>query len=486
MRRPTSVLLRLVSGCVAVAAALVLVAGATTLFGSNRSVTGKSPDGATPLARVPSGQPLPQRLYGRYANHLPTSASFFPIAVFDEPPAGGDVPRPRADQAFAFKAMGVNVFVGLDGWPSSYGRDTGRELAAACAAKMYFIGSYQVGTTQSGAPNSIRSVLAAARSRPRCAKYLVGYSLGDEPSCGTDVAAQVSAAAAVDPTRMDYEGTAGFYPQERNPGCLANLNAPSIAAADDYAITNPWDPNCLRANAASDCLWEYGAETRNVIADDTSGHPVWMVVESGTDGIRFSSQNGSVCNPTTNLCSRGNEDRATPVQVNSAAWLTLINGANGLEWFCDDSVSAPDACAGGGRNGHAAACSFTCRIPANLSYIDHAVESFARELNVASASRPTVRSSNARVPIDTMVKVVNGVTYLFAESDRNGSTTGSFELGRGLAGATAKVVYDSDARYDRPYSERNMKFTLGSNGSFRDGFGAHGDNYQVKIYKITK
>ena len=269
------------------------------------------------------------------------------------------------------------------------------------------------GQVEAALPRSTSSVTASATNLPAAPMSPPGFRRG---SCGPD-----------------QDGLRGHHQlcPRTEPWLPREPERPSIAAADDYAITNPWDPNCLGANAASDCLWEYGAETRNVIADDTSGHPVWMVVESGTDGIRFSSQNGSVCNPTTNLCSRGNGDRATPVQVNSAAWLTLINGANGLEWFCDDSVSAPDACAGGGRNGHAAACSFTCRIPANLSYIDHAVESFARELNVASASRPTVRSSNARVPIDTMVKVVNGVTYLFAESDRNGSTTGSFEFSEG-------------------------------------------------------
>ena len=212
---------------------------------------------------------------------------------------------------------------------------------------MYYIGSYEVGTAAPGAANSAESVLAVARSEPNCSKYLVGYDLGDEPPCTTSIAAQAAAVRAVDPTRMDYENVAGQFV---NADCRANLNAPSIASADGYFITNPWvafpNTGCLKVH---DCLYLYGRYTRSMIAADTSGHPVWVFVESGTNFF-FSQQNGSVCNPRTNLCSNGNEYKATPIQVNSAAWLTLINGSNGVEWFCTDE-RAPDYCAGGGPDG---------------------------------------------------------------------------------------------------------------------------------------
>ena len=335
----------------------------------------------------------PQALYGGFAHGLPTSQSFFPIAVFDQSPSGGDVPAPYTNQAQAFKAMGVNTFVGLDGWPSSYGVDTGGELAAACAAGMYFIGSYGAGTAASGAANSVQSVLGAANSEPNCSKYLVGYSLGDEPACSTNVAAQVAAAAAVDPTRMDYENTAGYF---TSANCAANLNAPSIASADDYAVTNPWDapPNSgCEANSPPDCLYLYGTYTDDVVAADTSGHPVWMFVETGGTDLALSSQNGSVCNASTNLCSDGNEYEATPPQVNSAAWLTLINGSQGIEWFCDDTY-ASDACAGGGANGNPNASSSAALnaesviAPANVPF----------DPQPASCSRPSSAYSRSVLP----------------------------------------------------------------------------------------
>jgi hypothetical protein len=467
---------------------LVLVAGATSLLARTAPSAAKGPAGlsrpATTLAGgATSPESLPQQLYGDFSPHLPTSPSFFPIAVWTQSPSGGDVPAPFRNQAQAFKAMGVNTFVAISDWPYRFG-DDGGELAAACANKEYIIAGGDVNSDTSA--QSVASVHAVLAKDPKCAKYLVGYQMGiDEPSCSTDVAALVATIHNEDPTRMVYINQAGWYPNQKNPGCRANLRAPSIASADDYAITNPWNPpgpnrGCLKA--PTDCLWQYGPEVDNMRADVGPHKPVWVFVETGTDTLGFPTQNGSACNVKTNLCSDGNEYRATPPQVNSAAWLTLIHGSNGLEWFCNDTAS-PDYCAGGGSDGHLAGNNTT--IPANLSYIDHAVESFARELNAPNAKRATIRSSNRRVPIDQMVKVVNGVTYLFVESDRDGSTTGRFRLGRSLGGATATVVYDSDGHYDRGYSETGKRFTLSSTGSFTDELGAHGDNYEVKIYKIS-
>ena len=480
-------MLRLVAAPVAIAGSLAIAFGAT-LFAASSPATATHPQAAThapAAAHAGAARPesLPQRLYSPYSHHLPFSPSFFPIAVWTQSPAGGDVPRPFRTQAQAFRAMGVNVFVTISDWPYRFGDDSG-QLAAACANHEYIIAGGDVHSDSSA--QSVASVQAILAKNPRCAKYLVGYQMGiDEPLCSTNVAALVAPIHNEDPTRMVYINQAGWYPNNRNPECRANLKAPSIASADDYAITNPWNPpgpnrGCLRA--PTDCLWQYGDETDNMRADVGPNKPVWVFVETGTNTLGFPTQNGSVCNPKTNLCSNGNEYRATPPQVNSAAWLTLIHGSNGLEWFCNDTT-APDYCAGGGPGGHLAGDNRS--IPRNLTYIDHAIESFAPELNVPNSKGAAVRSSNPRVPIDEMVKVVNGLTYLFVESDRDGSTLGRFGLGRSFAGATATVVYDSDAHYDRAYSESGKKFKLSASGAFSDRLGLDGDNYQVKVYRIA-
>jgi hypothetical protein len=87
------------------------------------------------------------------------------------------------------------------------------------------------------------------------------------------------------------------------------------------------------------------------------------------------------------------------------------------------------------------------------------------------------------MPASALVKSYSGVTYLFAQPARNGTGTLTFSLS-GLAGKTATVVYDSDARYDPGYSELGNTFPLSSAGAFSDLFGKQGDNYQVKIYSI--
>jgi hypothetical protein len=182
------------------------------------------------------------------------------------------------------------------------------------------------------------------------------------------------------------------------------------------------------------------------------------------------------------------------VQVNSAAWDSIIGGANGLEWFCDaadlgssgtvnSGVTAYDACAGGGGDGNPANYGSTV-IPANLTYIDNTVESYAPELNSPNVDGMSVASSNSSVPVVDMLKQVNGVDYLFVESDRDGSTTATF-TDPSLAGLTATEVYDSANRYDAANSEQNQTFSISGAGSFSDSLGTSANPYQVKIYTIS-
>ncbi|PWU15115.1 MAG: hypothetical protein C5B49_12250 [Bdellovibrio sp.] len=94
-------------------------------------------------------------------------------------------------------------------------------------------------------------------------------------------------------------------------------------------------------------------------------------------------------------------------------------------------------------------------------------------------------TSNAAVPGMALVKQLNGVTYLFAESNRRSSSGAAFTFTlTGLAGKTATVVYDSNAHYDSANSAAGETFNLNSSSQFSDTFGANNDHYQVKIYAI--
>jgi len=409
----------------------------------------------------------------RYLGLLPDTAGFVPIAVWDQDPSGGNVPAPYFDQAQAFKAMGVNTFVGISGWPQNFGSDDG-ELAAAVASRMYVIAGGDPSSNTSAA--SVASVLKLVAATPGASTYFIGYQWLDEPSCSIDVAAQIATVQAEDPTRMTYANTGAWVTalpsnDVGSPACLAqaedNLLAPSIASADDYNLTDPWHTELpsQACGAGGDCLHYYGQETTNLVAL-ADGNPVWVFVETGTDDLGLSAENGGI----------GEAQRATPGEVNSAAWLTLLSGGNGIEWFCD----AADDPANGGHT-YYDDCAFNTTIAANLTYIDHRIEHWAPEINAPDiAAAVQVSSSNQAVPVVADVKQVGGVTYLMTEGDRRGSTTATYTLAADSSGS-ATLVYDSDARYDPKASERGKVFPLSSTGSFSDSL----INYGVKIYAVS-
>jgi len=455
------------------------------------------------LPTAGASQPRPSAFYGPFSHGIPTSTAFFPIGVWYQDPSGGNVPAPYTDQAQAFKAMGINVFVGVSqanglDWPESYGADQG-EMAAAAAEGIYVVGGGDPSCspantgrdpcdTDHASVDSVQKLLASLPASD--ARYFAGYQWTDEPACNVKVTSEVSAIHSEDPTRMTYANEGAWAADLPNNDigapsgsgltsaqCLsdaeANLVAPSIVSSDDYALTDPWHSSlCAGAN----CIYLYGKSASTMRALAGPAQPVWSFIETGTDDLGLSSQNGA-CNVTKNLCANGNEVAATPAQVNSSAWDAIINGANGIEWFCDGTV-AYDACAGGGTQGRPAAKgSPTYGIAANLTYIDHTIENFAPELN--SPNTPGLSVSSA-LPMSTMLKDVDGTYYLFAESGRDGTAAATFR-DPALAGATATLVYNSAAEYGPDVYDVPLHH-LTTAGVFSATFGPQ---YQVKVYKIT-
>jgi hypothetical protein len=228
-----------------------------------------------------------------------------------------------------------------------------------------------------------------------------------------------------------------------------------------------------------------------------AGAPMWAFVESGTDDLGFSSQNGNTCNASTNLCTpSNNEQRATPAQVNAEAWLSIINGATGIEWFCHDTTGI-GLCLGQG--GGALAMS----IQQNLTYVNTQLLAYAPQINSPTVGQCTMitgtgytqfvtsctggiltlKAGDASIPASALVKNYNGVHYVFAQPARNGSEVLTFTLA-GDAGKTATIVYDSNDQYDAAHSNVGGAFVLSGSAQFSDTFGANGDHYQVKIYAV--
>jgi len=209
------------------------------------------------------------------------------------------------------------------------------------------------------------------------------------------------------------------------------------------------------------------------------------------------------CVARVNLCVvNGNEYRPTPAEVNSEVWMSLIAGANGIEYFCHDS-SSDFFCMGAAGGGPVAAIT-----QANLTSIDKRLRRFAPELNTLTAAACsmqdinfstgmlsttsscangilTMTTSNSAVPGSAMLKQLNGATYLFAQSDRRSTAGANFTYTlKGLAGKTAKILYDSDEVYDHVHGAHGNTLTLNGSGQFSDALGANSDHYEVKAYKI--
>ena len=462
----------------AVVAALCLIVAGVAAFADSTDLSTRSSALTASSGYTPS-------YWSKFSNSLPTSSDFFPIAVFDQSAHGGDVQSPYTNQAQVMVAAHINVEVGSDS--DSYAP---ADLSAACAAGgPYLIVGNEVRST------SVAGLESDINANPSCAKYGVGYQAGDE-GCNTssqgDPSTVIPADQAIDPTRIVNWGQAGGFPTADNI-CATPQNASDVFSGDVYEVTNPYiGSTCNVPGKQSDCLWGYGEQTQNYVSADTNGKPVWVDLETGTDDLGMSSADGSTCNSTTNLCANGNEQRATPEQVNSAAWLTLINGSNGLLWFCDDGTTGADACLGGGSDGNPTNCAPTCGVVANLTYIDGTVEGYAQELNSQSVAGVTISSSNSAVPVDEMTKVVDGVTYLFAEADRGTGTTNATYTVPGAAGDTATLVYDSAQHYDPSgYNDVGNSFTLNGSGAFTDSLTGDTGNapgavsYQVKIYTLS-
>jgi hypothetical protein len=279
--------------------------------------------------------------------------------------------------------------------------------------------------------------------------------------------------------------------------------ATSIASFDLYPITSPWNANSnipIISGQPQDSLWIQGYSVVVFRQKGRPNQPVWSYLDTGTDELGYSSQNGSTCNYSTNLCTPNNhEARATNEHVNAEAWNGLINGAVGVEWFCQDSTSY-SFCLGDPTS---SASSVAASVFANLTYVNGTILSYAQQLNSPTAGICTmitgtqysnytstcsngilsVSTGTASVPANALVKNYNGVHYLVAAPAHNGQTNLTFTL-TGDVGKTATVVYDSNDHYDPAHSSVGQTFTLDGSGQFTDTFGANDHNYQPKVYRM--
>lgn len=448
-------------------------------------------------------------MYSPWTN-FPQDPNFFPLAQWLQGPLN---PIGNGTVASAMKATKSNTLLAIDGgnngggWPNAFGVDCGANGICGQFAALVNNGIYvipAVDQTSNTSAASIASVQAIA-SGLKASQHLIGYNLGDEPTCAVmgnfpTITSRVSGYDSTRPLFWNFTdwpfAHGGCYPPTNQTNASA-LQAISVGSFDVYPVTCPWCGNG-GGTVPADLMWQNGWSVAQFRSFGRSGQPIWAYVDAGTDELSYSSQNGNTCSTSTNLCTpNNNEDRATLEQVNAEVWMSIINGAMGIEYFCQDSQGY-SFCLGQGGSALANA------LASNLTYINTSVLSFAPKLNSpvlgictmnngtsyanfgtsCSNGILTMSTGASTVPGSAIVKNYNGTPYLFADSDRDGSATMTFTLS-GYAGAIATVVYDSNAQYDAAHSSIGTSFTLDGSGKFSDTFGANGHNYQPKIYRIT-
>jgi hypothetical protein len=437
------------------------------------------------------------------ASRLCSDPSFFPIATWDQTPAstdsnGGNSPdlpsQGFANEAAAGAYAGINTWIGDYNGMAADAANGADNLQAATAQGQYAIYDDPQSLQPGGADASYW-----ASTTPAEKSALIGYQLGDEAACGNpsepvNQVPIVQAAKAADPSRLtqDGEGSGAIDPGLIGGGssCVsqyeANFNAPDITSADYYALTDQYHG----VVCSSDCLHEYGDFAQASRAWNQDKKPFWEDVETGDNYY-----GGSNFIPATSG-SQYPQQEATVEQVNSAAWDSIINGARGIIWFChqfapDTQTNSSQYAVGAGDDGPDYGwCLDNKPARDNLRYVDSGIQSFAPVLNSPWISSGfSNSSSNPAVPMAEMVKQYEGATYIFAMTDRSGSTTATFST-PSLAGQSASVIYDSNAKYDPSANETGKTVGIDSSGTFSDVYpGNQSDvtapsNYSVRVYKV--
>ena len=348
------------------------------------------------------------------------SSNEFPIAVWLQDPK--NAPR--------FKAAGFNLFVGLWAGP------TEAQLAALTAARMPVICEQN-----------------AVALRHKADPLIVGWMHGDEPDNAQELPGKHGYGPPVAPQKIisDYARL-----KAADPSRPILLNLGQGVAWDRYFGRG------VRTNHPEDYA-EY-IQGSDIVSFDiypaVHVHPdvagkLWFVPQGVTRLRQWSRDEKIVWNCIE--CTRiGNtQTKPTPAQVRTEVWMSLIHGSRGLIYFVhqfkprfiEAGLFADE------------------EMTRAVTDINRQIAELALVLNSPTVTNlVTVESSNADVPIASMVKRCDGALWLFAVAMRPGATTATFNV---PAGTRAEVLGEN----------RHLEIR---DGKFQDPFAP----YAVHLYRL--
>jgi hypothetical protein len=152
------------------------------------------------------------------------------------------------------------------------------------------------------------------------------------------------------------------------------------------------------------------------------------------------------------------ELRPTPHQLRAEVWLSLIQGAAGIHYFCHQMTPEADF--------NETDCLDDPDTAAAMTRINQELIALAPVLNTQSFEL-TPASSNTAVPVRAVLKKLDGERYIFAAGAADGATVARFSLA-GIGTPTSVEVIGEG---------RNL---TPSDGAFDDAF----EPYAVHLYRL--
>jgi hypothetical protein len=372
------------------------------------------------LAACPSDKLAPFEggpAYYQQFSAFPASATFFPIAVWLQSPTNAD----------KYKAIGINTFIGL--WQGP----TGEQLSGLKAQGLRTICDQNA----TGLANL---------SEPT----IIGWMHDDEPD-NAQPDGQGGYGPCVDPKVIQAK-YAGWKSKDATRPIYLNLGrgVSDINWVGRGVCTGKTEMYPEYAKGADVLSYD-------IYPVNDGDNKLWMVAD-GIDNLRkWASYKKPVWNWIESTPFDGGT-APTPDQVRAEIWMSLVHGSLGIGYFAH--IFKPGFIEAGLLADSA--------MSQAVSAINQQITALAPVLNTPSVEDGVVTStSNAQVPVHTMVKRSGGATYLFAVAMRPGGTTASFTPTCVQASASVEVLGES----------RTLSL---DGGTFSDSFG----DFAVHLYRI--
>ena len=308
---------------------------------------------------------------------------FFPIAVWLQNP----------DKAAAYRAAGINLYVGLWRGP------TDEQLAKLKANGMHVICSQNaVGLQYKDDPT------------------IAGWMHGDEPDNAQAIRGQKGYGPPILPARIveNYQKI-----KQADPSRPVLLNLGQGVAWDQYIGRG------VRRNHPEDYP-EYIQGCDIVSFDiypavhdhaDVAGK-LWFVADGVSRLKKWAGDKRPVWNCIECTHIDNPNAKATPQQVKAEVWMSLVRGSRGLIYFVHQFK--PKFIEG--------ALLEDPEMLAQVRQVNHQIHELAPVLNSPSVADAVTIESSPDVPVEAMVKRRDKSTYVFAVAMRDGTTTAKFQI----------------------------------------------------------